>query len=34
MVYRCAHFRAQNNDLATAQHDKLDMTCRNLRLKP
>jgi cyclopropane-fatty-acyl-phospholipid synthase len=34
MVYSCAYFRAWNNDLATAQHDKLDMICRKLRLKP
>lgn len=34
MVYSCAYFRDWNNDLATAQHDKLDMICRKLRLKP
>jgi len=34
MVYTCAYFRDWNNDLATAQHDKLDMICRKLRLKP
>jgi len=34
MVYSCAWFRDWNNDLATAQHDKLDMICRKLRLKP
>lgn len=34
MVYTCAYFRDWNNDLATAQHDKLDMVCRKLRLKP
>jgi cyclopropane-fatty-acyl-phospholipid synthase len=33
MVYSCAYFRDWNNDLATAQHDKLDMICRKLRLK-
>jgi cyclopropane-fatty-acyl-phospholipid synthase len=34
MVYSCAYFRDWNNDLATAQHDKLAMICRKLRLKP
>ena len=34
MVYTCAYFRDWNNDLATAQHDKLDMICRKLRLQP
>lgn len=34
MVYTCAYFRDWNNDLATAQRDKLDMICRKLRLKP
>jgi cyclopropane-fatty-acyl-phospholipid synthase len=34
MVYSCAYFRDWKNDLATAQHDKLDMICRKLRLKP
>jgi cyclopropane-fatty-acyl-phospholipid synthase len=34
MVYSCAYFRDWNNDLATAQYDKLDMICRKLRLKP
>ena len=34
MVYTCAYFRDWNNDLATAQADKLDMICRKLRLKP
>jgi cyclopropane-fatty-acyl-phospholipid synthase len=33
MVYSCAYFRDWNNDLATAQHDKLEMICRKLRLK-
>ena len=33
MVYTCAYFRDWNNDLATAQRDKLDMICRKLRLK-
>jgi cyclopropane-fatty-acyl-phospholipid synthase len=34
MVYTCAYFRDWNNDLATAQRDKLDMICRKLRLQP
>lgn len=34
MVYTCAYYRDWSNDLATAQHDKLDMICRKLRLKP
>ena len=34
MVYSCAHFVEPHNDLARAQHDKLDMICRKLRLKP
>jgi cyclopropane-fatty-acyl-phospholipid synthase len=34
MVYTCAYFRDWNNDLATAQRDKLDMICRKLRLRP
>lgn len=34
MVYTCAYFRDWDNDLATAQRDKLDMICRKLRLKP
>jgi len=33
MVYSCAYFKDWNNDLATAQADKLDMICRKLRLK-
>jgi cyclopropane-fatty-acyl-phospholipid synthase len=33
MVYSCAYFRDWNNDLATAQRDKLEMICRKLRLK-
>ena len=33
MVYSCAYFKDWNNDLATAQIDKLDMICRKLRLK-
>jgi cyclopropane-fatty-acyl-phospholipid synthase len=34
MVYTCAYFKDRDNDLATAQHDKLDMICRKLRLQP
>lgn len=34
MVYTCGYFTAWDNDLVTAQHDKLDMICRKLRLRP
>ena len=34
MVYSCAYFTDWQNDIATAQHDKLEMICRKLRLKP
>jgi cyclopropane-fatty-acyl-phospholipid synthase len=34
MVYSCGYFTDGNNDLATAQRDKLDMICRKLRLEP
>jgi len=34
MVYSCGYFTDWNNDLATAQRDKLDITCRKLRLQP
>ena len=34
LIYSCAYFRDWNNDLATAQHDKLDIICRKLRLTP
>lgn len=34
MVYSCGYFTDWNNDIATAQRDKLDMTCRKLRLRP
>src|ERR1700748_3198828 len=34
MVYSCAYFKDWDNDLATAQADKLDMICRKRRLKP
>ncbi len=33
MVYSCGYFTDWNNDIARAQHDKLDMICRKLRLK-
>ena len=34
MVYSCAYFRTGTEDLATAQHDKLDLICRKLKLLP
>jgi cyclopropane-fatty-acyl-phospholipid synthase len=34
MVYSCAYFNEWDNDLATAQQDKLEMICRKLRLRP
>jgi cyclopropane-fatty-acyl-phospholipid synthase len=34
MVYSCAYFADWTEDLATAQRNKLDMSCRRLRLKP
>ena len=34
MVYSCAYFTGWENSLDQAQHDKLDMICRKLRLKP
>jgi cyclopropane-fatty-acyl-phospholipid synthase len=34
MVYSCGYFTDWSNDLATAQRDKLDITCRKLRLQP
>lgn len=34
MVYTCAYFHEWDQDLATAQKNKLDMVCRKLRLKP
>lgn len=34
MVYTCGYFTNWNNDLATAQFDKLEMICRKLRLQP
>ncbi len=33
-LYSCAYFTDWNNSLDQAQHDKLDMICRKLRLKP
>jgi cyclopropane-fatty-acyl-phospholipid synthase len=33
MVYSCAYFTDWDNDLATAQQDKLSMICRKLRLQ-
>jgi len=32
MVYSCGYFTDWDNDIATAQRDKLDMICRKLRL--
>jgi cyclopropane-fatty-acyl-phospholipid synthase len=34
MVYSCAYYHDWSDDLATAQRNKLDMTCRRLRLQP
>jgi cyclopropane-fatty-acyl-phospholipid synthase len=34
MQYSCAYFRDGQNSLEVAQHDKLDMICRKLRLQP
>ena len=34
MVYSCAYFERQDDDLQSAQHNKLDHTCRKLLLKP
>lgn len=33
MVYSCGYFPDWGNDIAQAQHDKLEMICRKLRLK-
>ena len=33
MLYSCAYFDGWHDDIDTAQHDKLDMICRKLRLK-
>lgn len=32
MVYSCAYYTDWDNDIATAQHDKLEIICRKLRL--
>jgi cyclopropane-fatty-acyl-phospholipid synthase len=34
MVYSCAYFADWTDDLAAAQRNKLEMSCRRLRLKP
>lgn len=34
MVYTCAYFADWADDLTTAQRNKLDISCRKLRLKP
>jgi cyclopropane-fatty-acyl-phospholipid synthase len=34
MVYSCAYYTDWDNDVTTAQKDKLEMICRKLRLKP
>ena len=34
MVYSCAYFRTTEDDLNTAQQQKLDHICRKLRLRP
>src|SRR5207244_3646110 len=34
MQYSCAYFTDRQNSLEHAQHDKLDMICRKLRLQP
>jgi len=34
MVYTCAYFHDWNEDIDTAQRNKMDMVCRKLRLKP
>ena len=34
MVYTCAYFKDWSNSLDQAQHDKLDIICRKLRLEP
>ncbi len=34
MVYTCAYFHEWSDDLDAAQRQKLDMTCRKLRLQP
>ena len=34
MVYTCAYFKTPDDDLDTAQENKLDYVCRKLRLQP
>ncbi len=34
MQYTCAYFKKWTNSLDQAQHDKMDMICRKLRLEP
>lgn len=34
MVYSCAYFQSEHDDIATAQEQKLDHICRKLRLQP
>ena len=34
MVYSCAYFGADDDTLETAQHDKLELVCRKLGLRP
>jgi cyclopropane-fatty-acyl-phospholipid synthase len=34
MVYTCAYYTDWSNGIEQAQHDKLEMICRKLRLKP
>lgn len=34
LVYSCAYFRDHGDSLETAQHQKLDLVCRKLRLQP
>jgi cyclopropane-fatty-acyl-phospholipid synthase len=34
LVYSCAYFASEDDDLATAQERKLDLVCRKLRLAP
>jgi cyclopropane-fatty-acyl-phospholipid synthase len=34
LTYSCAYFRSSQDDLDTAQRNKLDLVCRKLRLQP
>jgi cyclopropane-fatty-acyl-phospholipid synthase len=34
MIYSCAYFRSESDDIDTAQEQKLDLICRKLRLRP